>query len=104
MESAKDTGKNVEMNKHQKALDGLVNVKENFVYHEGKMIQIKNIENAKLLQKLVDKEIPNKVIETPVSYYCPNCKLDKVYDYESEHKLNRCEECGQVIDWSKDEH
>lgn len=29
------------MNKYQEALDGLVNVKENFVYHEGKMIQIK---------------------------------------------------------------
>ena len=43
------------MNKYQEALDGLVNVKENFIYHEGKMIQIKNIGNAKLLQELVDK-------------------------------------------------
>lgn len=45
------------INKCQYALDGLVNVKENFVWHEGKFIQIKNIENAKIIQDLVDKEM-----------------------------------------------
>ena len=73
------------MNKYQEALNGLVNVKENFIYHEGKMIQIKNIGNAKLLQELVDKVPHYEKLESKATpkkpikarngdIICGNCK------------------------------
>ena len=102
------------MNKYQEALDGLVNVKENFVYHEGKMIQIKNIKNAKLLQELVDKATPKKPIKLDYKllldegwrYECPICKCaiginTNAFDYTQEEGY--CPTCGQALDWSTNE-
>lgn len=101
------------MNKYQEALDGLVYVKENFVYHEGRMIQIKNIKNTKLLQELVDKATPKK---PKINHYdndctkiiCPNdCRIqlnglnkdNEIASFTHEY----CPKCGQAIDWSEDE-
>lgn len=102
------------MNKYQEALDGLVNVKENFVYHEGKMIQIKNIKNAKLLQELVDKATPKKPIREIWGWDCPNCGNYVAYYPKKANGtdqndvyvfLETCpnHDCRQVIDWSNDE-
>lgn len=103
---------NGNISKYQEALDGLVNVKENFVYHEGKMIQIKNIDYAKLLQELVDRATPikpNRVIcKTQISkysimiehkVYCPICNT------KISIEGNCCpnNDCRQAIDWSQDE-
>lgn len=55
---------------------------------------------ADALQELVDKETPKKVKPFPNSFFikiCPNCGSTL------EIKRNYCDECGQALDWSKDE-
>lgn len=66
-----------------------------------------------ILQELVDKETPMKVIANPsgkskrYKYLCPNCK-DYLFEANSqtmrfmkdEKRYNHCAYCGQKIDWS----
>lgn len=58
-----------------------------------------------LLQLLVDKEYPWKVIDKPYDFgnsylCCPRCKqkIIKVQDRQ-EYQLNYCHHCGQHIVW-----
>ena len=97
-------------NKYQEALDGLVNSKENFIYHEGKMVQIKNVQNSKTLQELIDKATPKKpnkldyklLLDEGWNYECPICKCaiginTKAIDYTQEESY--CPTCGQALLW-----
>lgn len=104
MESAKDVGKNVEVNEYQEALDKVLeiatygevmNEKYNSIFHS----------NVKKIQELVDKATPKKPNNITIpkrfgSKYiaCPTCGKGLT--------SGRCcsnNECRQAIDWSKDE-
>lgn len=75
-------------NKYQKALDKLFGLSEITVKQES------IVDEADLLQELVDRAMPVKPIyEIPYSL-CPKCKFVDVGDF--------CEDCGQAIDWSKE--
>lgn len=116
MESAKDVGKNVEVNEYQDSLNELY---ENATNGEDVYIKQKHIkgitECRDVLQELVDKEKPKKPIRIRLNRYefddcevdvCPNCKNIEqtiVSDDGSGQRFKRCHECGQKIDWSKDE-
>ena len=95
------------MNKYQKALDYLV---ENSMYEtversdlpDGviwKEVTQKGIEAQELLQELVDRATPKKVVDKPPfkSFgWCPNCNCS----------INRRNHpkfcgCGQALDWSE---
>ena len=59
-------------------------------------------------QPLVDKTTPKKPIVINEEICCPNCKSpNRLATYESYLALNydnpHCGDCGQAIDWSKDE-
>ena len=105
------------MNKHQEALDGSVNIKENFIYHEGKMVQIKNVQNSKTLQELADKATPKKLIKLEITeldkiimpeytntidkYMCDECGLTWFIVDEHTCQNKFCKQCGQAILWKK---
>ena len=85
------------MNKYQKALNNLKTMGDKDLYNE------RNTEWCNILQKLVDKETPKKVIkfisgitnsEEAYSFYiCPKCKMLLSNDIY-------CSKCGQHLDWS----
>lgn len=74
------------------------------------------INPVSVLQQLVDKETPMKVIANPsgkskrYKYLCPNCK-DYLFEANSqtmrfmkdEKRYNHCAYCGQKIDWSDED-
>lgn len=115
MESTKDVEKNVEVNEYQKALDEIKNTKVLIHMHDDIVNEIRIFDeddmNVEILQKLVDKEKPKKPTKAKDGSYknwasyglCPNCESVRIHDYEYDRKFNRCSDCGQVIDWSKDE-
>jgi len=114
VESTKDVGKNVEANKYQEAIDKLRSLLGKiaflFGYKENKH-PIKTSEELNTLQELVykvpyyeqceAKAIPMKPIELYDEFKdsytncCPKCELEVDENY--------CPNCGQAIDWSKDE-
>lgn len=130
MESTKDVGKNVEVNECQKALDklkthclsspSLQNGEENGFGPDYDMHHDCYEDETQLLQELVDKvpyykELEDRAIpkrpmnkvkndDTFGNLYgeCPICKMN-VYGDSYEKKDNFCWNCGQAIDWSKDE-
>jgi tRNA(Ile2) C34 agmatinyltransferase TiaS len=90
------------MNEYQKALGKLANI---IIYEEEgyqEDIVATYPEEVELLQKLIDKETlmkPKKekllnIFNQP-DYFCPKC------NNELGKSQNRCEECGQKIDWSE---
>ena len=118
MESAKDVGKNVEVNEYQRALNDVKNAKILLHIHDDIVdeLNVFNEEDIRIeiLQELVDKVPYYEQLEakaTPMKpvgekYYelCPLCYNPSVRsDYASNYELKRCHECGQAIDWSKDE-
>ena len=91
------------MNKHQEALDKIAehtNNPRSMYFNLGANEPKKYLD---LLQKLVDKETPKKVVIKisktpgcdPRNFHCPTCsrklKRDRSYQY--------CPRCGQKLDW-----
>ena len=80
------------MNKYQKALD---NVSAEWGTSD---------RDIDILQELVEKETPKKVILSNSRYRCPNCDGILAFDYTGiclECQNVRCGGCGQALDWSK---
>ena len=95
------------MNKYQEALNKIKNYefkKNSWVYDIGARIT----PETDILQELVDKETPMKPtlrIDEKFNlkeYFCPICNKESV-TINNYYPLDRCEICGQRIDWSKDE-
>ena len=88
------------MNKYQEALDSIVN---NFGECEvgSRYYDLYFFKDINILQELVDKEMPKKVVKWKLAQpetRCAKCGagLERMHDY--------CWGCGQKIDWSdKDE-
>ena len=92
------------MNKYQSALTNLHNRAMRGGDRDGKIIK-----QTKLLQELVDKATPKKVIiekeehdgthydepYTETHLICPTCKSDECYN-------KYCPICGQALDWSEE--
>lgn len=107
MESAKDVGKNVEVNEYQEALDSRKEAYENLC---GQFAMEKDnifYEEFDVLQELVDRATPKKPIKEELvdfceddftRYSCPICN----YTLKTNHSCSN-NECRQAIDWSKDE-
>ena len=112
MESVKDVGKNVEVNKIQEAwkLVTILATTNEAYCEEYDSVKVK------LVDEIVDKATPKKPL---IKYYgeagnkstkvcCPNgCGIQlNGLDKEGESRAytnDYCNKCGQAIDWSKDE-
>lgn len=70
-------------NKYQEALNNLI-------------LTARKAEDIRVIQELVDKETPMKPYKDGKKYKCTKCVIVRVSG-------NRCPNCGQKIDWSKDE-
>ena len=86
-------------NKYQEALHQI-----KYCFEQGTNENLK--ESLNDLQELVDKEVPAKpiVFKGIFSEYekCPNCKESDTID-TALYRLDRCSNCGQIIDWSEDD-
>ena len=81
------------MNKYQEALDNLKSLE---VFPE-ENIYVADFGEVDILQELVDKETPMKVIKHLNNFYrCENC--DELF--QNFHYQNYCPNCGQKLDWS----
>lgn len=86
------------MNKYQEALD---RIGRNYYLSQesGEFEHFENLylENKKTLQELVDKETP---LNLPLHHgVYMQCKCEAMSEIHS----NYCWNCGQALDWSKDE-
>ena len=68
---------------------------------------VEHKEQQELLQELVDKETPLRVIKLKCyrneEYNaCPKCNTN-VYIDDHDYYLERCDVCGQKLDWSDEE-
>lgn len=75
------------MNKYQVVLNWFVDLLRRDVVAK---------QNAKILQELVDKETPMKLLKSQFDGYreCGNC-----YGGYLERTFNFCHQCGQKLDW-----
>lgn len=104
-----------EKNKYQEALDNAVHDID-YKYHDfGEYIPKERLDEIKLLQKLVDKEMPKEPIKEPMikefkleilQCKCPTCKIGKVGQIcdngrkkEGIGFTNYCPNCGQKLKW-----
>lgn len=107
-------------NKYQEALEKIMQINsDDFVDIGGYYAQPKWFkDNINILQELVDKETPMKVVKETIndSYdnndrcvsfeweriKCPKCNEDLVNEYEDRDWDNNdiCPFCGQKLDWS----
>lgn len=90
------------MNKYKEALEELRKLER--AYNFKNIGQVAPQVNCDVLQELLDKATPKKVIEDkthPIStFYCPNCQKEfDVIQWHDEY----CSFCGQRIDWSDEE-
>ena len=100
MESTKDVGKNVEENEYQEAwkLVSTLATTNDCYCEEYDSVKVK------LVNEIIDKEIPKKPVGEKYYELCPLCYNPSVRsDYASNYELKRCHECGQKLDWSNDE-
>jgi hypothetical protein len=94
------------MNKYRKALGDIVETSvykltQSNLVDKNALIGSCFLEQTKTLNELVDKEMPKKPIILEKQFYyfeCPNC-----HDKTTLGEPKRCCECGQLLDWSKDE-
>lgn len=96
-------------NKYQEALDAILSFRFCDNYGEPQFAFEKEDEVIRILQELVDKATPKKVlyltiVDTPDNTYlngnCPNCH----YIVDSTNMVEKyCQYCGQALDWSEDE-
>lgn len=98
-------------NLYEVALDNAINDIE-YKHHDfGVDVPKKRLDEIKLLQELVDKETPKKIIKLPYkdiygnkiedskTYFfngCPNCKGN--VGIQAEY----CRHCGQKLEWEED--
>jgi uncharacterized protein with PIN domain len=51
----------------------------------------------------IKKQLPKKVEKNEDDFkVCPNCKSIAIKDYTTGIKFKYCSECGQAIDWGKE--
>lgn len=94
-------------NKNQEALDQIIPdyIAMTNVANDNLCEQFQKMyyEHRQVLQELVDKSIPKKVININNTefemYKCPNCHVKFISDGIEKY----CDECGQAFDWSNDE-
>lgn len=86
------------MNKYQEAWNSVY-----FLAHKSPYYKEWDDEDIKLIQDLVEKEIPIKFVKSyskhgTESWLCPNCrrKLKREWQFNN----NYCPKCGQKIEWS----
>ena len=94
------------MNKYQEALANILFYCGHANYD--KYLNPKVFEELKIIQELVDKATPKKVIirailycncnngecDNGFIYHCPVCNICDV------ENMNYCPDCGQALDWS----
>lgn len=113
MESSKDTGKNVEVNIYQEALDYMKRA-NHFFEGLNPLSSVRSSTHIHNIQELVDKVKPQEPRcywdndNDLYKYDCPNCYKQLTKHSESTKlskikKPNFCSNCGCKIDWSKDE-
>lgn len=94
------------MNKHQYALNniGSTYFSMNYVANEKLRLEFEKMYNEykQTLQELVDKSTPKKHLNNSWIIFCPKCKHLPVMENGKGH--NYCPNCGQLLDWSKDEN
>lgn len=88
------------MNKYQEALDKIAkhtNNPRSMYFNLGANEPKKYLD---LLQELVDKETPKKVLRYKSQVYIslPKCPICKTIPHTCTQKY--CDECGQALDWS----
>ena len=86
------------MNKYEEAWNNVKSLSETSDYYKEC-----DDEDIKLIQDLVEKEIPIKFVKSyskhgTESWLCPNCGKSYEVDYE---EYERCPHCGQMIDCGK---
>jgi hypothetical protein len=93
------------MNKYQEALNFIESIVIDELsngYDEPKYFRDFNPGIVGLMQELVNKETPMKPIDRIFDEpYCPICK--KFVFIDGYYQLNRCEYCGQKLDWTNNE-
>ena len=86
------------MNKYQEALQVMKSNNERIV-DKARIFVDKYVENPfVVLQELVDKENPKKVVEELALFRCPKCN-EKLLIYK--YSINYCYECGQKLEWEE---
>lgn len=58
------------------------------------------VEALRIVQKLVDKATPEKVVLTTSTIRCPSCNKQLTNRGCSHSEYKYCRWCGQAIDWS----
>ena len=85
------------MNKYQEAFKRIKNVVVFYINYN----DYKN--DLEYVQELVDKEIPMKPInQYPIDFGLGNYGECKRCNNGVNYQQNRCDDCGQVVDWSDD--
>lgn len=80
------------MNKHQKALDRIVST---IIEEEaGGYWESKNI-----LQELVERATPKKLVTTRYTRRCPSCNRQMSGINNAHPNMKFCPNCGQALDW-----
>lgn len=99
------------MNEYQKAFNGIkyqVVDSQADGYTEPRTVQDFCYTECELIQKLVDKATPKKVItkNKHMGYgtyeeqsYCPHCGVNLTIEYGYAY----CHRCGQALDWSDED-
>ena len=100
------TERRVQMNKYEDGLKTLLHEinfpsKECDVHLGEAMRQIAKAE--KDLQELVDKSTPKNVDLSCDTLACPYCETGRIYDWENEKRFKYCADCGQALDWRKND-
>lgn len=84
------------MNKYQEAMNYLWNL-----YDENKIYGIASsyIGYLEILQELVDKATPKKLVATKHTRRCPSCDRQMSNINNVHPNVKFCPNCGQALDW-----
>lgn len=84
------------MNKYQEAMNYLWNL-----YDENKIYGIASsyIGYLEILQELVDKATPKKLVATKHTRRCPSCARQMSNINNAHPNVKFCPNCGQALDW-----
>ena len=84
------------MNKYQEAMNYLWNL-----YDENKIYGIASsyIGYLEILQELVDKATPKKLVATKHTRRCPSCDRQMSNINNAHPNVKFCPNCGQALDW-----
>ena len=88
---------------YEEAKDILTHTTIQFGRLQGKTLFVKALMKA---VEAIDKQILQKPLPVRdlrscriISFRCPNCQSD--FLGQNEYRLDRCEYCGQALDWSE---